>query len=104
MTGGWPVLPDTDQSSEYGNPGSESIGETSRTPTPKQPIAEVVEKTPAPGEHASDRFHCHVFIVRPVQPTHHEEKSEPPPVQSIGSADTNPHPQGDPPNADNQRH
>jgi hypothetical protein len=101
--GGRPTQPATDPSPEYGNPVLESIEEASGTLTPKQSIAEVVEKTPASGEHASDRFYQRVFIARPVQPTHHEEKFEPPPVQ-IDSADTSHHRQDDPPNADDQRH
>ena len=54
--GGQPAQTDTDPSSEYRNPTSGSMEETSGTPTPTQPISEVVEETPALGEYASDRF------------------------------------------------
>jgi len=78
--------PATGPPPESKNPASGSIEETSETPTRKQQIAEAAEKPPTPAQSA-----------------HHEEKSEPSPLQPISSADTNNRQQDDPPNADDQR-
>jgi hypothetical protein len=102
--GGQPARPDSDQSPEYGKSTAGCIEETSGTHTPNQSIAEVVEKTPTPGEHAPDRFYQHVLIARPVQSAHHEEKLETPFVQPIDSAGTSHHQPEDPPNAGDRRH
>lgn len=54
--GGQPAQPDINPSLELKNPASGSIEECSGTPTPKQQIAEVTERTPTASEHISDRF------------------------------------------------
>ena len=49
--GGKPAQPDA---GEYKHPAAMVVEETSETPTPKQQVANVIGKSPTPGEHAFD--------------------------------------------------